>query len=172
MACDRQRRLVVVRHAKAEPHGTRPDHERALTPRGRRDAAAVGAWLVGQRLRPDLALCSDAVRAQQTWEAARAALGEVPTRLEPRLYDVSAASVVQLIAETDAGVGTLVVVGHEPTMSAVGAALAGPESDGAAVASLRAHFPTAGVAVLTLDGEWSALQADACTLVAVAAPRG
>jgi phosphohistidine phosphatase len=166
------RRLVVVRHAKAEPPGERPDHQRALTPRGRRDAAAVGAWLAARGLRPDLALCSDAVRAAQTWDGARTGLGDVPTRLEPRLYDVGAASVVQLVAESDPGVRTLVLVGHEPTMSGVAAALAGPESDGAALASLRAHFPTAGIAVLQLDGEWSGVQAGACTLVEVAAPRG
>ena len=39
-----RRRLVIVRHAKAE--ATAPsDHERALAARGRSDAGAAGRWL-------------------------------------------------------------------------------------------------------------------------------
>lgn len=160
------RTLLLLRHAKAEPSHEAGDHGRGLTPRGRRDASAVGSWLAERDLVPDLVLCSDAVRAAQTWEAAADALpGPVPVRAEPRLYEASAASVVNLLAETSDDVRTLLVVGHEPVMSATAGALAGPGSDGALLAAVRAHLPTAGVAVLKLDGEWPELEAGVCRLV-------
>lgn len=61
---------VVLRHAKsAWPTGV-ADHERPLAPRGRRDAPAAGRALAESDCLPDLALCSTAVRARQTWELA------------------------------------------------------------------------------------------------------
>jgi phosphohistidine phosphatase len=167
------RRLVLVRHAKTPtPEGV-PDHERALGGRGRRDAAAVGRWLVEAGLVPDLVLCSDATRAAQTWDAAaRAFPTPVTVQLEAKLYEASPQAVVHLVAGLGDEVRTAVVVGHEPTMSAVADALAGPGSDGALLAQVRADLPTSGVVVLELDGAWDGVQAGACRLVALATPRG
>ena len=39
------RTLVLLRHAKAEQVPGKPDHDRELTDRGARDAAAAGTWL-------------------------------------------------------------------------------------------------------------------------------
>jgi phosphohistidine phosphatase len=168
-----ERRLVLLRHAKSDRPPGMPDHVRPLSARGRRDAAAVGRWLDDQRLRPDLVLCSDATRALQTWEEAHAELGgDVPTRAEPRLYDTSAAAVVHLVAEVPDDVRTLLVVAHEPTMSQVADVLAGPDSDGALLAQVRAHLPTSGVVVLTTSGGWSQVEAGCCALTGLAAPRG
>lgn len=44
------KRLFVVRHGKAEPYGSSEDYERALAPRGERDAAALGTWSVEARV--------------------------------------------------------------------------------------------------------------------------
>ncbi len=63
--------LVLVRHAKAEEGQGKPDHDRELTDRGRRDAEAVGAWLHGNGLGPDLVIASTSQRTRQTWEALR-----------------------------------------------------------------------------------------------------
>lgn len=167
------RRLLLLRHAKADRPADVTDHLRPLASRGRRDAAAVGRWLAAEHLVPDLVLCSDATRAVETWDGVREGLGhDVPVRHEPRLYDTSPSSVVQLCAEAPDEVRTLLVVAHEPTMSAVAVALAGPGSDHGLVARVRAHLPTSGVVVLELDGAWQDLAAGACRLVGLTAPRG
>ena len=161
------RTLLLLRHAKAEPTDDRGDHARGLTARGRRDAVAVGQWLTDRGLVPDLALCSDAARAVQTWDGVAGSLPQpVAVRTDPRLYEASAPSLVALLAETPAEVRTLLVVGHEPTVSETAVALAGEGSDGALLAAVRAHLPTSGVVVLRLDGEWAELEAEACRLVA------
>lgn len=167
------RRLLLLRHAKADRPVGVADHVRPLAPRGHRDAAAVGRWLAARHLVPDLVLCSDATRAVESWDGVREGLGrEVPVRHEPGLYDTSPHAVVQRCAELPDDVRTLLVVAHEPTMSAVAVALAGPGSDAGLVARVRAHLPTSGVVVLELDGAWQELAAGACRLVEVAAPRG
>jgi len=63
-----RRRLVVLRHAKAEQGGR--DRDRELTRRGHRDATAAGAWLVANDAVPEAVVVSPARRTVQTWEAA------------------------------------------------------------------------------------------------------
>jgi phosphohistidine phosphatase len=158
------RTLLLLRHARAEA-AQGDDHARGLTDTGRTDAAALGRRLRDAGLLPELVLCSDAVRAQQTWETARAELGgDVATSIEPGLYDIGAAGLVNRLAEVDDAVRTLLVVGHEPTMSTAAAALAGPGSDDEALARVRAHLPTCGLVILRLDRPWSGLEADGCAL--------
>src|SRR3712207_6756390 len=66
------RRLLLMRHAKAEPYGP-TDRDRPLTPSGRRDAAAVGVWLSERSLAPDHALVSSAARSTATCTEVRPA---------------------------------------------------------------------------------------------------
>jgi phosphohistidine phosphatase len=65
----------MLRHAEAVPHGTKPDADRELTPRGRQQAGAAGAALAA--LGEVFAACysSPKVRARETAELACAHLG-------------------------------------------------------------------------------------------------
>ncbi|WP_434742325.1 SixA phosphatase family protein [Micromonospora sp. SH-82] len=64
----RNRTLVLLRHAKAETPGEEIlDVDRPLVARGRAAAVAVGTWLDRYGLRPDVVLCSPALRTRQTW---------------------------------------------------------------------------------------------------------
>jgi len=61
------RTLLLMRHAKSSwdnPAWT--DHERPLNDRGERSAPIMGEWLKTQGLTPDLIVCSDARRTQET----------------------------------------------------------------------------------------------------------
>src|SRR5437016_11502047 len=66
------RQLWVLRHAEAEPHGTRPDAERKLTERGERQARTVGIALARLGAAFDAVLFSPKSRAAQTAEIAAA----------------------------------------------------------------------------------------------------
>lgn len=164
--------LLLVRHAKAVHDDGGGDHDRGLTERGRADARALGDLLAGEGLVPDLAVCSDAARAVQTWQQAASRLpGDPPVREDGRLYGASVRTVVEVLASLPEDAGTVAVVGHEPTTSAAAAALAGDGSAPASRRRLGTGLPTAAVAVLTCDVEWSALAPDVAALVAVNAPR-
>jgi phosphohistidine phosphatase len=155
------RTLVLLRHAKAEHPAGVADVDRPLTARGHADAAAAGAWLASQRLVPDLVLCSPSRRTRETWHCVALALGggaapepvsgageqvhprpqPVPVVFEPAVYHADVPDLVDLLAGIDEGVGTLLVIGHNPTLSTLSAALdpAGGPEDGLRTCGLAVH---------------------------------
>lgn len=167
------RRLVVLRHAKsAWPEGVR-DHLRPLAPRGRRDAPAAGRALVEADLLPDLALCSTAVRARQTWELASAQWGTPPpVRLAPDLYAADVPDLLAAVHDVTPEVETLLLVGHNPGLEELVLALAGDSLDDA-LDEVRVKFPTSAIAVLAWHGTtWQALTPGSALLTSMIVPRG
>jgi phosphohistidine phosphatase len=160
MASSATRRLILLRHAKSAWPDV-ADHDRPLAGRGRRAATAAGRWLRESGLVPDLVLCSTALRARETWQLAAEELGSHPrTTFEQRVYGANAAELLDLARQTSSGFRTLMIVGHEPSMSDMTLELASaqPGDDGGeALERVRAKFPTAAVAVLTFTGGWPEL---------------
>ena len=151
------RRLVLLRHAKAEPAGSVADVLRPLALLGRKQAARVGPALVAADVVPEVVLCSDAVRTRQTWDLLRSGLGENEPEaiISNEIYTAGVAEILELVAAVDPRVRTVLVVGHEPTMSAVAAFLAGPGSDPAAYAQVQVGVPTAAYSVLEAGLSWA-----------------
>ena len=115
--------LILWRHAEAED-GV-PDGERALTKKGRKQAAAVAGWLKPHLPRQARILASPATRAQQTVAAL-----ELPFVTNREIGVGATASDVLKAAGWPDGAGTVVVVGHQPTLGRVAAVLlAGAEAD-------------------------------------------
>ncbi|MFB7337421.1 histidine phosphatase family protein [Streptomyces adustus] len=167
------RRLVVLRHAKsAWPEGV-PDHRRPLAPRGRRDAPAAGRALAEADFLPDLALCSPALRARQTWDLAAAEWGTPPpVRYDPRLYGAGAPELLDVVRETPPEIETLLLVGHNPGLEELVLDLADDGLDGA-LEEVRAKFPTSAIAVLAWYGStWRALAPGSALLTSMTVPRG
>ncbi|WP_448060401.1 SixA phosphatase family protein [Cellulomonas hominis] len=160
------RRLVLLRHAKAEVAGSLDDHLRPLALLGRRQAAIVGESLAASALLPDHVLCSSAVRTRQTWDLVRANVGHEPTSVvvTDGLYTAGVRALLDLLRECDPDARTVLVVGHEPTVSQLAAALASPASDPAAVARVRVGVPTASYTVLDVPGDWAGLAPDGAVL--------
>jgi phosphohistidine phosphatase len=145
------RQLIVMRHAKAGELPGGPDVERALRPRGCRNASAAGRWLASRDLMPDLVLCSSARRARQTWQYVSAELAGEPELInDPRLYDAGADDLLGIFADTRASVRSLMYVGHNPAAADVTEVLIGGPVE----------FPTSGIAIIGLDAEWLALSSD------------
>jgi phosphohistidine phosphatase len=151
------RRLVVVRHAKAEQSGG-TDHARQLIDRGRADAEAAGQWLASQGVVPDHALVSAAPRARETWEALASGAGwSVEPDLDEGLYSAGPDTALDLLRRTPPDARVVVVVGHNPTMAHVAQLLDDGEGDPAASNAMVSGFPTSAVAVFEYDGAWADL---------------
>ena len=113
--------LILWRHAEAEdPADGTEDLERALTPRGLRQATRMAAWL--DRQLPDglRVLASPAVRAQQTAQA----LGR-KFKLRDELAPVATPDDLLAVVQWPRGRGTVLVVGHQPTLGQAAARLLG-----------------------------------------------
>lgn len=155
------RRLVLIRHAAAEPAHPAGDHERRLTEEGQADADALGRWLDRSGLAADLALRSTAVRTTQTLER----LGEVETWPTRRIYDGGADGVLEAIREVPEEINTLWVVGHEPVMSTLVWELGQPTGELRDL--LGRGFPTTTAAVLQVECAWSEVAPGVATPVAL-----
>lgn len=140
-------RLILLRHGEAQSHAeSGRDLDRALTERGRRDAAAAGRALARARAEPELVLVSPAARTRETWRLAGAAWSPAPADREHReLYDVSPAELFELAKAS--GATSVMLVAHNPGLQALAEelALADPR--------LARGFPPATAAVLEREGE-------------------
>lgn len=163
------RHLVLLRHAKSAYPDEVADHDRPLAPRGIREAGLAGDWLRANLRAIDAVLCSTATRARQTLQRTGV---DAPARYVERLYGASPGTMLDEINNVDDDVTTLLVVGHEPTMSAVAVGLAGADgTDHAAIEGISAKFPTSGIAVLRLIGRWQDLELGGAALVDFHVPR-
>ncbi|MEV4507705.1 histidine phosphatase family protein [Dactylosporangium sp. NPDC049525] len=144
-----ERTLILLRHAKSvDPDPYPTDLERPLSPRGRRDAAAAGEWLREQGLLPDLVLCSTAVRTRETLEGLALT---APVVFEHRLYLGPADDTLDLLRNGAPDVSTLLVIGHNPTLSMLSDLL---DADALPDEGLA----TSGIAVHTVPGAWRDLE--------------
>jgi len=112
--------LILWRHADAEDG--RPDLERALTPKGRKQAAAVAKWLLKRLPQDFVVVASPAPRAQQTAEA----LGR-KVLVENRLAPGASVEAIARFAKSDR---PTVLVGHQPDLGEALAYLVAGHADG------------------------------------------
>lgn len=166
------RTLLLLRHAKSSRDDPAiEDLDRPLAPRGHRAAPLIGAEMARRGWIPERVLCSPARRARETWALVAEALGPAPVTYEPGLYLAAPAALLRLVRDNPAGIGRLLLIGHNPGLQELALLLARPEP-GDALDRLRAKLPTAGLAVLELpDGAWGALGAGSARLTAFVTPR-
>ena len=156
------KRLCLLRHAKAVPHGTMNDFDRVLAERGRSDMALLALRLAALDPAPDLALVSPAARTRETW--ALAGLPRVPVRIEEAIYEASERALLRLVQALPEKVQFAVLVGHNPGLEDFAASLRAPEHP------LRS-LPTAGLVLAEWDvPHWRDVRAGDGRLVSVLTP--
>lgn len=146
-------RLILMRHAEAErAAGSGRDRDRALSARGRLDAAAMGRALAARGMRPDLALVSPAARTRQTWDLLHDAFGDVQLRDDDSLYNGGAATLRRLVEAAEDEAGCLMVVAHNPGVHllAIEYLVEGAASP-AVLDRMSGGFPPGAAAIFTVD---------------------
>ncbi|MFI6502321.1 SixA phosphatase family protein [Nonomuraea typhae] len=146
------RTLIVLRHAKAAQVPGLADRERPLTERGERDAQRVGAELRALGHRPDVVLCSPALRTRRTAELA---FPDQEISFERDIYEAYADELLALIRLQDPEARTMVLCGHNPGVHELALGLSGGEFG----------FRPGSFAVIRTDSAWVDLWPGAGNLV-------
>lgn len=146
------RSLILFRHAKAvSAHEADSDKARALTGRGRRDAAAAGAAMEDAGLKPNLALISTSQRTRETAEHGLANF-TAEARFDESLYHAAPEEIWAAFAASEAE--SVVIVGHNPGMAELVSALIRQAHDNSKRArDFVGHFPTAAFAAFEIKGD-------------------
>lgn len=115
--------LILWRHAEAEEASAKlPDARRRLTARGEKQARQMAQWLKKRLPKKLRILVSPTERTQMTAHA----LG-LPFEVVPSIGpDAAAADLLAAAGWPDEG-GTVLIVGHQPTLGRVAARLLGGE---------------------------------------------
>ncbi len=106
--------LILWRHAEAENGSV--DMQRALTARGRKQADRIARWLTPRLPDDARIIVSPARRARETADA----LGKRYEVVDAIAPGARAQDVMEVAGWPEAG-GTVLVVGHQPTLGAVAA---------------------------------------------------
>jgi phosphohistidine phosphatase len=165
--------ISLLRHAKSSWGAPDlADHERPLNRRGERAAGAIAAHMAALEARPDLILCSTAVRARQTLTPLLDRLAPAPpTSIETGLYLASEESLLERLQALPATVGRVLMIGHNDGMWLLAGDLA-KQGDAASLASVQEKFPTGSLAVFEADIEsWEKLALGRTILKSFVRPR-
>jgi len=139
-----EKQLILFRHGKSDWDAIfETDCQRPLAKRGMKASKVMGKLLADAAQMPDLVITSSAVRASSTVElAAEAGQWNCPVQSTDTLYDADPARVLAVILQTPDTVGTLLLVGHEPTWSELTSLLIGGG---------EIRFPTAAMARIDFE---------------------
>lgn len=138
--------LWLARHAKSRKKKAedRPDHDRPLNKRGKKDAPRVGKCFCEMQVLPDLILSSSAKRARKTAAKIAKACGyKGVIELSGTLYLAAPSQYVDVLRQVPDHVEHVLVVGHNPGAEALLTQLTGRTP----------ALPTAAVARVELDLE-------------------
>jgi phosphohistidine phosphatase len=143
-------RIYLLRHGRAaNPEQGQRDFDRALSIDGFAEAEIVADRAADRRYHPDTVISSTAMRCRQTAEAVRRAISEsIEPEFIDEVYNGSVDTYLALIFSS-ARQGSVMLVGHNPTIEDVFGELIGKEH---AARALPSGYPTAGLAVIDHAG--------------------
>lgn len=153
--------LYLLRHAKAGfDLSGQADAERTLSHGGKQDATKLAYKLKGRNEAIQLVYCSPALRTRQTLELLREVdgIGHTAQYIMPELYQATEATVLGIIQNTPAEVNSVMVIGHNPSMTQLTNLLA---------QEVRLdHLPTCGLLVIQFQTkDWANITAGAGKVV-------
>jgi phosphohistidine phosphatase len=113
-----KRQLVLIRHTKSSwKNPLLPDFERPIKKDRAEDAQTMAKLLKDMGLKPDLVICSPALRTRQTaaYFCEKLKYPSSKVAYDQRLYESSAEEILEVVRETDAAIKQLIIVGHNPS---------------------------------------------------------
>jgi phosphohistidine phosphatase len=163
-------RLTILRHAKSSwDDPDLADHERPLAPRGRKAGRRLAEWIDEHDLRPELVVCSSAVRARQTLELVLPALGDPDVTYEDGVYHGWTDDLLARVRALGNDTGSALVVGHNPALQNLCLLLAVPSPERERIAE---KLPTGALVSFEIDAaSWADVGEGEARVVDLVLPR-
>jgi phosphohistidine phosphatase len=162
--------LHLLRHAKSSwKDSSLADADRPLAARGRRAAQAIARHCRREGVAPDLVLCSSSQRTRETLDLVAPGLpADMAVVVDDHLYGADAGDLLDLLKDLSDRVSSVMLIGHNPAIQELLLTLA---RRGAHLDSVRAKFPTGGLATLAVDAQrWAELRPGDAALLAFVTP--
>ncbi len=161
-----KRTLILIRHTKSNwGDFSEPDFDRPIKKDRIDDAKNMAVKLKELGVEPDLIICSPAKRTRQTVEyfCDKLKYDYDKIQFDKRIYESTAEDVLGVVRETDPGIKTLVVVGHNPSLTHLANMFAENSID---------EVPTTGVVWLEFAiKSWEIYRLTPCKLKAFLTPK-
>ena len=125
-----KRLITLLRHGETVTYDARGDFYRPLTEDGKLDVQRIGAFLDKKNLHPDRIIASAAERTLHSAEKLHKTLypGVAPDiTINPDFYNASAQTLLSALTALDAETKHVLIVGHNPGISALPALIAGTD---------------------------------------------
>lgn len=168
------KRLALLRHAKSSwGDDTLDDFDRPLNDRGWTAARRLGREIKQRGLRFDIGLASPAARVRETIDGLVEGYGELPfpLRFEPRIYEATAATLLDLVRALPDDVDSALLVGHNPGLERLLTELTRDDKQG--LRGKVAHkYPTAALALIELPAKhWAKIEPEGGTVAELILPK-
>jgi len=154
-----EKKLLVIRHAKAVQHSYEDDFNRNLRKKAEGQIMTMSAVLKNLHILPDLVLSSAALRTQQTTEGFAKHLGfdKEKILLKKSMYNTDVSTLIKEINEVSKEINTLFLVGHNPTVGMLVDDLTG---------DFGHHFSTCALALLHFEiDSWAEVMTNTAKLI-------
>jgi len=150
------KKLLLIRHAKAEQGTNTADFERPLTKSGINDATIMAQRLVNKGYKPELIVASPSLRTHTTANIFSEHLLSHEVETNIKIYDASESTLLHIINTLPDERDVIAIVGHNPGISQILYYLTGKIKD----------VPTCALAVIEFDEtEWKALSMEMGELI-------
>ena len=154
----------LLRHAKSSwENASLSDHDRPLAPRGHKAGKRLRRFVSESGVRPELVLCSTALRARSTLDLVLPGLGAPRVELDGDIYLASPDTLLLMLRSLGPTVARVMLVGHNPGLHELACILAppGPEA-----------LPTGALVELHLEIDgWQSAAPGCATLDRLTLPR-
>ena len=163
------RELLLLRHGKSDWNTDNNDFDRPLQDRGKRGAQRIGVWLATNDLVPDYVISSPAERALVTAEKCCKAMGQGSGNIvqQQKIYLADADDLLEVLRQIPTEASRVLLVGHNPGLEELLLSLTGGEVEPAEDGKL---LPTATLAILETDEDWSDLKQNSARMVKLIRP--
>ena len=148
----------LLRHCVAMPAENADDAKRALAPRGKEDAIALGKAMGVKEYAPSLALCSPALRTQQTLEGVQERIKVSEVRSPDILYTGSPGDYLAEIQKVDDAHSEIILVAHNPSVAQLAKVLIGSGGQSLVQRLKEKYDPGTLTTIVYTGASWADIQ--------------